>query len=115
MPVLHFQEVQALDRTQPGLPIIKGRAGTMTHDDKRMAPLPCLPAVDVARHRHLEFLRFLRTVHQQTPKGQRFSRSDFVLDELFEKLRTGQDVLAFTPRQLDEVLLSCFFAEGGQH
>ncbi len=42
MPVLHFQEVQALDRTQPGLPIIKGRAGTMTHDDKRMAPLPCL-------------------------------------------------------------------------
>jgi hypothetical protein len=36
-------QIQALDRTQPGLPLKKGRAGTMTHDYKRMAPPPCLP------------------------------------------------------------------------
>src|SRR6266704_734664 len=72
-------QIQALDRTQPGLPIKKGRCGTMTHDYKRngtttlFAPLnmldgnviaPCMP-----RHRHREFLRFLRLIDQQTPAG----------------------------------------------
>ena len=71
-------QVQALDRTQPGLPIKKGRAGTMTHDYKRHGTISLFAALDVAtgavigqcmrRHRHQEFLRFLRTIDQQTPK-----------------------------------------------
>ena len=71
-------QVPALDRTQPGLPIKKGRAGTMTHDYKRHGTTSLFAALDVAtgavigqcmrRHRHQEFLRFLRTIDQQTPK-----------------------------------------------
>jgi len=71
-------QVQALDRTQPGLPIKKGRAGTMTHDYKRHGTTSLFAALDVAtgavigqcmrRHRHQEFLRFLRIIDQQTPK-----------------------------------------------
>ena len=71
-------QVQALDRTQPGLPIKKGRADTMTHDYKRHGTTSLFAALDVAtgavigqcmrRHRHQEFLRFLRTIDQQTPK-----------------------------------------------
>jgi transposase len=70
-------QVQALDRTQPGLPMKKGRAGTMTHDDKRHGTTSLFAALDVAtgavigqgmkRHRHQEFLRFLRTIDRQTP------------------------------------------------
>ena len=71
-------QVQALDRTQPGLPMKKGRAGTMTHDYKRHGTTSLFAALDVAtgavigqcmkRHRHQEFLRFLRTLDRQTPK-----------------------------------------------
>jgi transposase len=71
-------QVQALDRTQPGLPIKKGRSGTMTHDYKRHGTTSLFAALDVAtgavigqcmrRHRHQEFLRFLRTIDRQTPK-----------------------------------------------
>ena len=70
-------QVQALDRTQPGLPIKKGRAGTMTHDYKRHGMTSLFAALDVAtgavigqcmkRHRHQEFLRFLRTIDRHTP------------------------------------------------
>ena len=69
--------VQALDRTQPGLPMKKGRAGTMTHDYKRHGTITLFAALDVlkgevigqclARHRHQEFLKFLRQVDKQTP------------------------------------------------
>jgi transposase len=69
-------QIQALDRTQPGLPLKKGRAGTMTHDYKRHGTTTLFAALDVAtgelfheclpRHRHQEFLRFLRTVERQT-------------------------------------------------
>src|SRR5882757_10830413 len=72
-------QVQALDRTQPGLPMKKGRAGTMTHDDKRHGTTSLFAALDVAtgavigqcmkRHRHHEFLRFLRTIDRQTPEN----------------------------------------------
>ena len=68
-------QIQALDRTQPGLPLKKGRAGTMTHDYKRHGATTLFAALDVAtgevihqclpRHRHQEFLRFLRTVENQ--------------------------------------------------
>jgi transposase len=72
-------QIQALDRTQPGLPMKKGRAGTMTHDYKRNGTTTLFAALDVAtgrvigecmkRHRHQEFLRFLRTIDRNTPKG----------------------------------------------
>ena len=72
-------QIQALDRTQPGLPLKKGRAGTMTHDYKRHGTTTLFAALDVAtgkvigecmsRHRHQEFLRFLRTIDRNTPKS----------------------------------------------
>ena len=68
-------QIQALDRTQPGLRLKKGRAGTMTHDYKRHGTTTLFAALDIAtgevihqclpRHRHQEFLRFLRTVEKQ--------------------------------------------------
>jgi transposase len=71
-------QIQALDRTQPGLPIKKGRAGTMTHDYKRNGTTTLFAALDVAtgkvmgecmpRHRHQEFLRFLRAINRNTTK-----------------------------------------------
>jgi transposase len=71
--------VQALDRTQPSLPMVRGRGGTMTHDYKRHGTTTLFAALDVLtgrvigqclpRHRHEEFLRFLRVIDKQTPKG----------------------------------------------
>ncbi len=71
-------QIQALDRTQPGLPLKRGRAGTMTHDYKRNGTTTLFAALNVAtgevigqclkRHRHQEFLRFLRVIDRQTPK-----------------------------------------------
>jgi transposase len=71
--------VQALDRTQPSLPMKKGRAATMTHDYKRNGTTTLFAALNVLtgvvigqclpRHRHEEFLKFLRTIDRQTPKG----------------------------------------------
>src|ERR1700680_3192480 len=70
-------QIQALDRTQPGLPMKKGRAGTMTHDYKRNGTTTLFAALNMLdghvigqcmpRHRHLEFLRFLKTIDTQTP------------------------------------------------
>jgi transposase len=70
-------QIQALDRTQPGLPMKKGRAGTMTHDYKRNGTTTLFAALNMLdgsvigtcmpRHRHREFLRFLRLIDQQTP------------------------------------------------
>ena len=72
-------QIQALDRTQPGLPMKKGRAGTMTHDYKRNGTTTLFAALNVLdgkvigaclpRHRHGEFLRFLRRVDREVPKG----------------------------------------------
>ncbi len=69
--------IQALDRTQPGLPLKKGRAETMTHDYKRHGTSTLFAALNVftgevigeckQRHRHQEFLSFLKTVNKQTP------------------------------------------------
>lgn len=71
-------QVQALDRTQPGLPMKPGRAGTMTHDYKRNGTTTLFAALNtldgrvigqcLPRHRHQEFLKFLRTIDRQTPK-----------------------------------------------
>jgi len=71
--------VQALDRTQPSLPMKKGRAGTMTHDYKRNGTTTLFAALNVLtgmiigqclpRHRHEEFLKFLRKIDREVPKG----------------------------------------------
>ena len=73
-------QMQALDRTQPGLPMKKGRCGTMTHDYKRHGTTTLFAALDVlegrvigqcmARHRHQEFIRFLNTVEAALPAGK---------------------------------------------
>jgi transposase len=72
-------QIQALDRTQPGLPMKRGRAETMTHDYKRNGTTTLFAALNtldgrvigqcLPRHRHQEFLRFLRIIDRQTPKG----------------------------------------------
>lgn len=72
-------QMQALDRTQPGLPLKKGRAGTMTHDYKRHGTTTLFAALNIAtgdtihacmpRHRHQEFLRFLRKVERSVEPG----------------------------------------------
>lgn len=69
-------QMQALDRTQPGLPIKRGRAGTMTHDYKRYGTTTLFAALDTKtghvigelhrRHRASEFLKFLHTIDAQT-------------------------------------------------
>ncbi len=72
-------QIQALDRTQPGLPMKKGRCGTMTHDYKRNGTTTLFAALNVLdgtvigscypRHRHEEFLKFLRKIDRETPTG----------------------------------------------
>jgi transposase len=73
-------QIQALDRTQPGLPMKKGRAGTMTHDYKRNGTTTLFAALNVLdgtvigrnmqRHRHQEFIRFLNAIEAQVPAGK---------------------------------------------
>ncbi len=70
-------QVQALDRTQPGLPLKKGRCGTMTHDYKRNGTTTLFAALSMLdgkvigdcmpRHRHQEFIRFLKKIDAETP------------------------------------------------
>jgi len=73
-------QIQALDRTQPGLPLKPGRAGTMTHDYVRHGTTTLFAALNVLdgtvlgrcmqRHRHQEFIRFLNTVEAAVPAGK---------------------------------------------
>jgi transposase len=73
-------QIQALDRTQPGLPIKPGRCGTMTHDYKRHGTTTLFAALNVLdgtvigrcmqRHRHEEFIRFLNAVERDLPVGK---------------------------------------------
>lgn len=72
-------QIQALDRTQPGLPMKKGRCGTITHDYKRNGTTTLFAALNVLdgtvigecmpRHRHQEYLQFLRKLDRETPGG----------------------------------------------
>ena len=76
-------QIQALDRTQPGLPIKKGRCGTMTHDYKRNGTTSLVAALEVLqgrvigqcyeRHRHQELLKFLRLPRPRVPVGSIWS------------------------------------------
>jgi len=69
-------QIQALDRTQPGLPLRRGRAGTMTHDYKRNGTTTLFAAIEMVegnviatcmpRHRHQEWIKFLRLIEDQT-------------------------------------------------
>jgi transposase len=81
--VLSFDEksqIQALDRTQPGLPLKKGRCGTMTHDYKRNGTTTLFAALNVLdgsvigncmqKHRHQEFIRFLNQIEAQVPANR---------------------------------------------
>jgi len=71
-------QIQVLDRTQPGLPLKKGRCGTMTHDYKRNGTATLFAAMNTLdgtvislcedRHRHQEWLKFLRLIDQSTPQ-----------------------------------------------
>jgi transposase len=73
-------QIQALDRTQPGLPMKKGRAGTMTHDYKRNGTTTLFAALNVLEgtvtgrnmqfHRHQEFIRFLNALERDIPAGK---------------------------------------------
>jgi transposase len=73
-------QIQALDRTQPGLPMKKGKAGTMTFDYKRNGTTTLFAAFDVLegtvigrcmqRHRHQEFIRFLNAIERAVPAGK---------------------------------------------
>ena len=73
-------QVQALDRTQPGLPLKKGRAATMTHDYKRNGTTTLFAALNILdgqvigqcqqRHTHAEWLKFLKTIDRETPKDR---------------------------------------------
>jgi len=72
-------QIQALDRTQPGLPMKKGRCGTQTHDYKRNGTTTLFAALSMLdgkvigdcmpRHRHQEFIRFLKKIDNETPDG----------------------------------------------
>ena len=71
-------QIQALNRTQPGLPMKRGRAGTVTHDYKRHGTTTLFAALNTLdgsvismcqpRHRHAEWLKFLRLIDRKTPK-----------------------------------------------
>ena len=73
-------QIQALDRTQPGLPLKRGRGGTMTHDYKRNGTTTLFAALNVLdgtvlgqnmqRHRHQEFIRFLNQIERTIPAGK---------------------------------------------
>ena len=73
-------QIQALDRTQPGLPLKKGRCQTMTHDYKRNGTTSLFAALNIAngevigtcmsKHRHQEWIKFLNLIDRSTPKGK---------------------------------------------
>ena len=73
-------QIQALDRTQPGLPLKRGRGTTMTHDYKRHGVTTLFAALNVLTgkvmsmtdqlHRHQEWIKFLKTIDRRTPKGK---------------------------------------------
>jgi transposase len=73
-------QIQALDRTQPGLPLVPSRCGTMTHDYKRHGTTTLFTALNtldgtvigtcMPRHRHQEWIKFLSLIDRETPKGK---------------------------------------------
>lgn len=82
-----MSQIQALDRTQPGLPLKPGRCGTMTHDYKRHGTTTLFAALNVLegkvigrcmqRHRHEEFVRFLNTVDREGPSDKTIEADNY--------------------------------------
>ena len=80
LPVDEKSHIQALDRTQPGLPLKKGRGATMTHDYKRNGTTTLFAALNtrngeimgmcMQKHRHQEWLCFLKHIHRVTPRDK---------------------------------------------
>jgi hypothetical protein len=78
--LVFLSQIQALDRTQPGLPLKKGRGPTLTHDYKRHGTTTLFAALNVltgevtgrnmARHRNQEFIRFLNLIERDVPAGK---------------------------------------------
>src|SRR5471030_1696793 len=81
-------QIQELDRTQPGLPLKKGRCGTMTHDYKRNGTATLFAALNTLdgtvismcddRHRHQEWLKFLRVIDGVTPQEKQIHIGDYI-------------------------------------
>jgi hypothetical protein len=98
-------QIQALDRTQLGLPIKPGRSGTMTHDCKRYGTTTLFAALNVLdgtvigrcmqRHRHEEFIRFLNAVEREVPAGKLI---EAVVDNVSQCTQIRQSVAKWLPR-----------------
>ena len=101
--------MQALDRTQPGLPLKKGRAATMTHDYKRNGTTTLFAALNVLdgqvigqcqqRHHHQEFIRFLNAIDAEVPAGKAVHVAD-----LGEALLPAPDHRSADPDRLGDLL-----------
>jgi len=93
-------QIQALDRTQPGLPLKKGRCQTMTHDYKRNGTTSLFAAMNIAdgrvigtcmnKHRHQEWLRFLRLIATNTPDKDVHIICDNYATHKHEKVKAWQ-------------------------
>ena len=80
LSIAEKSQIQALDRTQPGLPLKPGRCGTMTHDYKRNGTTTLFAALNILdgtvigrcmpRHTHKDFIKFLRVVERAVPAGK---------------------------------------------
>jgi hypothetical protein len=101
-------QIQALDRTQPGLPMKPGRAGTMTHDYIRNGTTTLFAALNVldgsvigqcmARHRHQEFIRFLNRIEVAVPAGKLIHA---ILGQLRRPQAPQSPRLAYPPSTVD--------------
>jgi transposase len=101
-------QIQALDRTQPGLPMKKGRAGTITHDYKRHGTTTLFAALNVLdgtviaqnmqRHRHQEFIRFLNRIEREVPGDKAIH---VILDNYAAHKKDKVRALARAPSALD--------------
>jgi transposase len=105
-------QIQALNRTQPGLPMKPGRAGTMTHDYKRdgtTTPFAALNTLDGTvismcqdRHRHEEWLKLLRLIDRKTPNHSHLLRRSYRADGVVKNETLGN--LPHLPHELIDVI-----------
>jgi hypothetical protein len=104
-------QIQALDRTQPGLPLKKGRCGTMTHDYKHNGTATLFAALNTLdgtvismcddRHRHQEWLKFLKVIDELTPAGLDFH---LIADNYATQQASEGATVAGTPTALSRSL-----------
>ncbi len=101
-------QIQALDRTQPGLPLKRGRCGTMTHDYKRNGTTTLFAALDVLegkvigrcmqRHRHQEFIRFLNAIEARSrPARSSTSSSTITAATSIPRCGPGSNAIPASP------------------